>query len=277
VGSESFWDAVTDFNAFIPTFNDAGGSGYYYVIPSIFVPAYNANLSTIVLYGFFANQTSTQHVDTVMAPLLTKLRNIFGANATMYNATAWPSAADIYTSDGPTASDTTGSGVILGSRLISHSFLASKSGPAKLTAAMRSFRVTPGFAFNGNVVAGGQVAANAGRGDSALHSAWRTAVVELIFSRDWTAETSVAEQLAIRHNVSTVEVGILKALEPGPGGGTYLNEANCDEVDFQDSFWGKNYPRLYAFKQRWDPTGLFIVRKGVGSEDWDDEGFCRLH
>jgi hypothetical protein len=39
-------------------------------------------------------------------------------------------------------------------------------------------------------------------------------------------------------------------------------------------FWGGNYERLYNIKQEGDPRGLFISRKGVGSEDWDDVGLC---
>lgn len=45
-------------------------------------------------------------------------------------------------------------------------------------------------------------------------------------------------------------------------------------TDLHQSFWGSNYPRLYQIKQKWDPEGLFIVRTGVGSEDWDAEGLC---
>ena len=58
--------------------------------------------------------------------------------------------------------------------------------------------------------------------------------------------------------------------------GSYLNEADSEEPDFQKSFWGDNYSRLYNIKRKWDPHGVFVVRKGVGSENWDDKGLCRL-
>ncbi|POS77367.1 hypothetical protein DHEL01_v204246 [Diaporthe helianthi] len=53
-----------------------------------------------------------------------------------------------------------------------------------------------------------------------------------------------------------------------PAGGAYNNEANVGELDWQNAFWGENYPRLLEIKKKWDPTGLFYVHHGVGSEAW---------
>ena len=35
-----------------------------------------------------------------------------------------------------------------------------------------------------------------------------------------------------------------------------------------ESFWGANYARLLAVKDKYDPDGLFVVHHGVGSERW---------
>jgi len=35
-----------------------------------------------------------------------------------------------------------------------------------------------------------------------------------------------------------------------------------------EAFYGSNYDRLYALKQKLDPTGLFYAPTGVGSEKW---------
>jgi len=51
-----------------------------------------------------------------------------------------------------------------------------------------------------------------------------------------------------------------------PGAGSYLNETDYFEPDWQDSFWGPNYRRLLEIKRRYDPRNMFRVHHGVGSE-----------
>lgn len=57
--------------------------------------------------------------------------------------------------------------------------------------------------------------------------------------------------------------------------GSYLNEGDYFEQDWQTAFWGENYPRLAAVKKQLDPKGLFVCRHCVGSEDWEEDGNCR--
>lgn len=55
--------------------------------------------------------------------------------------------------------------------------------------------------------------------------------------------------------------------------GAYLAESNYFEPRWQEAFWGANHPRLAAVKARYDPSGLFFVHHGIGSEQWEDDGF----
>jgi FAD/FMN-containing dehydrogenase len=61
-----------------------------------------------------------------------------------------------------------------------------------------------------------------------------------------------------------------------PNAGTYVNECDYFQPDWQRAFWGPNYPRLLAVKRRYDPDGVFTVHHAVGSEDWSADGFTRL-
>jgi FAD/FMN-containing dehydrogenase len=58
--------------------------------------------------------------------------------------------------------------------------------------------------------------------------------------------------------------------------GSYVSESDFFERGWQQSFWGKNYPRLAAVKKKYDPKGLFFVHHGVGSEQWSADGFTRV-
>jgi FAD/FMN-containing dehydrogenase len=65
-------------------------------------------------------------------------------------------------------------------------------------------------------------------------------------------------------------------LEVAPHAGAYVSESDYFQRDWQHAFWGANYPRLAAVKQKYDPDGLFFVHHGVGSEAWNEDGFTRL-
>ena len=67
----------------------------------------------------------------------------------------------------------------------------------------------------------------------------------------------------------------LRKLTPRPA--SYVWESDYFEPNWQDSFWGDNYPRLRAIKQKYDPDGLFFLHHGVGSEDWSADGFTRMN
>jgi FAD/FMN-containing dehydrogenase len=58
--------------------------------------------------------------------------------------------------------------------------------------------------------------------------------------------------------------------------GSYVNETSYFEKQWQRAFWGENYSRLAEIKQKYDPSGLFFVHNGVGSEGWSRDGFTRL-
>jgi FAD/FMN-containing dehydrogenase len=58
--------------------------------------------------------------------------------------------------------------------------------------------------------------------------------------------------------------------------GSYVSESNYFEKQWQHSYWGSNHARLARIKKKYDPTGLFFVHNGVGSEGWSADGFTKL-
>lgn len=275
VNNPRFWDAFTQFHAALPALNGAGGSGYYFTVPNYPVSPTTA-VSAMTILLMFPNTTNTSAIDQLYVPLRSKLRQIPGV-ITQYTSIPFPTMnSTIQTMLLSGKADDTGSVAMLGSRLFSKDLLTSKDGPRRLTDAWRSIAMGPGQAILGHAVAGGAVASNGHKIDSAVNPAWRKTITHMVFSRGWGVNTTLPQQQAIVRNMTQVEIPILRSVEGADHMGAYLNEANAYEPGFQASFWGDNYPRLYFLKQKWDPMGLFITRKGVGSEDWDDAGLCFL-
>ncbi|KAI1768641.1 FAD-binding domain-containing protein [Hypoxylon sp. FL1150] len=53
-----------------------------------------------------------------------------------------------------------------------------------------------------------------------------------------------------------------------PGAGAYFNEADLEEPNWQQAFFGTNYERLLGIKRERDPWGLFYAPVTVGSEEY---------
>lgn len=82
------------------------------------------------------------------------------------------------------------------------------------------------------------------------------------------AEDATPQELHEAGQTLTFDIiGLLRDLSPE--GGAYANEADVNEPNWQESFWGHNYPRLLQLKKKFDPRGLFYVHHGVGSEQWE--------
>jgi FAD/FMN-containing dehydrogenase len=74
------------------------------------------------------------------------------------------------------------------------------------------------------------------------------------------------DEVAGRAIVARIDTAMRRIRDATPGAGSYVNETDYFEPDWQHSFWGDNYPRLLDIKRRYDPANLFRVHHGVGSD-----------
>lgn len=266
--AEPFWSGVDAFQKHIVRLNDNGGSGWYGIIPDS--SSATPGLSTFLAMQAFVNQTNTKSIGDLMSPVISDLKNATGI-APLHEILAFPSLSSMYLKMF-SGNDTTGLQTRLASRLVSRSFFESGNS-TQLTKGLSDLGFGPGEAVVG-VVSGGQVSKNRDI-KSGLNPAWRDTMVHVIVVRFMSADMTFEEQEAVASNITEHDVPMLRSLEPGKMG-AYGNEADADEVDFHESFWGENYPRLRGIKKSRDPDDLFIARKGVGSESWDDSGLCRV-
>jgi hypothetical protein len=54
-----------------------------------------------------------------------------------------------------------------------------------------------------------------------------------------------------------------------PGSGAYMNEANFQQPNYKNVFFGSNYQKSLSIKNKWDPDNLFYAIKSVGSDYWN--------
>ncbi|KAG0029599.1 hypothetical protein BGZ82_007835 [Podila clonocystis] len=164
---------------------------------------------------------------------------------------------------------------VIGSRMAPQTMFESSTGIDMLAAAIQEARQdVEGIKALAVIVmvfvAGGQVSKGNSE-DTSVQPAWRSALMLPSVGLMWNDDVSYRDQLEIQRAL-TKAVSRLRAITPGSG--AYVNEADPNEPDWQDSFFGANYPRLRQIKDKYDPQGMFICRKCVGSEDWDDDLMC---
>ncbi|KAJ7890882.1 FAD-binding domain-containing protein [Mycena olivaceomarginata] len=170
--------------------------------------------------------------------------------------------------------DVVGANLVMGSRLVPTAAYQAPNAPATVEKVYRELLDSGLQGILGHLVAGGQVSDNVNI-SSAVNPAWRTAKTHVILPYAWDDSASLAEINTLRHEFQTSHLAILEQLS-GPNAGSYSNEADMFEPDWETTFYGPNYAKLSAIKQKYDPHDLFIVTSGVGSERWDALGICTV-
>lgn len=78
----------------------------------------------------------------------------------------------------------------------------------------------------------------------------------------------------VKHQVKQINQAMQLFKDAAPQAGSYVNEADYFEPNWQQVFWGPHYKRLRKIKHQYDPAGLFYCHHCVGSEDWSNHGMC---
>jgi hypothetical protein len=118
--------------------------------------------------------------------------------------------------------------------------------------------------------------ANTSGVSNAVLPAWREALIHVILSTAWNFTAPWSEMIALQDRMTYEYIPQLEAVTPGSG--AYINEADFRQPNWQDDFFGVNYEKLLAIKNKWDPHHLFYATKAVGSEVWtvaEDGRMCR--
>ena len=65
------------------------------------------------------------------------------------------------------------------------------------------------------------------------------------------------------------KIGAFRKLTPDTG--SYMNEADWENVHWQKNFYGGNWEKLGKVKAAYDPEGVFCCPACVGSEMWEEK------
>ncbi|KAJ6092072.1 FAD linked oxidase N-terminal [Penicillium canescens] len=100
--------------------------------------------------------------------------------------------------------------------------------------------------------------------------AWRTAALSVILSTNWPAGANLTEMKILAGRMTTEWVPILTDLTPDSG------QADPQQPDWKQAFFGSNYNSLHAIKTKYDPFRTFYAPTAVGSDDWQVQADGRL-
>jgi len=260
--TEPALNVITELVKLQPVLSDQGWGGYAWFNNEFMVVAY------------LALEKSLQEANTTLAPFVQTTRDavgdtdgskvlVFSAPFDSFNAfLASPNSAP---SGGPAAPSQEGGNVELASRLIPRKIAVEE--PQRAAQILLSTNNVVGF----NSVAGGAVS-KPDPDSMALHPGWRSAVSHAWIAASWEDGADAAtingaiEQLR-------AETRILDQITTDSA--SYYNEGSRHEDDFKKTYFGPHYARLSKIKKEVDPTSLFLVTSGVGSENWDKPLVCR--
>jgi len=261
VGNDRFWDAVETVQPHLPAILATGTSLLYSMYER-----------TFSIFSLTAPGKTADEVTASLRPIMVDLesRNV----SYSFSAHVKPSFLEHFAQDlGPLPYGPFSAGQVTGSRLIPRAVLADAGKTRVLTSAMRDTVKSGDFFIACQAL---DVSRNVSGVANAVLPAWRDAASHCIVVGYWDYERPRAEMEAKEAVLTNVISPALEAATPGSG--TYLNEANFRQKNFQQHFYGANYGKLLDIKKKYDPDSVFYATTAVGSDAFvvDDNGrLCR--
>ena len=264
VSADVFWEGLRSFfQLFIP-FTDAGTYSWWTLNATPDGKDFTFNMAP-----FFAPNHSIETFNALVKPWFDRLASL--------NIPIMP-VTKAYDSFYPAYQATWGSDVGLNSAgstaFVPGNWLLPRGNwedPAKFNA---TFAVIRKHSSAGRLLFGyHQAPRNRANVDNAVSPAFRHVISMLIVSsglppgdHPTPAQVKTATDDLINNIITP-----LRAVAPESAfGGSYLNEANVDQPDWQAAFYGAaNYARLLGIKSKYDPRHVFYATTAVGSEGWE--------
>ncbi|KAI1319651.1 FAD-binding domain-containing protein [Xylariaceae sp. FL0255] len=251
--ADSFFALIGSFTRQVPAINDAGAVAIWFITAKSFT-----------LQTLFGPNLTTSHLDQLLQPVLSDADR-FGMQYT-YDTTFYSSFLKGFSAQ-PVVNV---SQLNIGGRLIPRALI--ESGSSVITAVIRNITSSgalfSGVSFNVSQYLADSIAAN---------PYWRDSVMDAVVANYWSY-TDSPDNIA---SINAITRNLLPQMEDlTPKGGAYLNEADFQQIGWQQVFYGAHYEKLSQIKSKYDPDDVFYALGAVGSERWirqPDGRLCRAN
>ncbi|KAH7129381.1 hypothetical protein B0J13DRAFT_136940 [Dactylonectria estremocensis] len=244
----TFDTAVERFHDLLPAMIDLGPTVIYYVTSGVLV------VKPITL----VNSTGDYVKEKVLGPYLDVLASLGVTPTVSFTTLNYRDHYDTYM--GPLPFGHIGASLYqYGGRLIPRSVIEDDNASFQ--------KVIRNLTANGVIAVGSSGTFKRYDGVSnAVYPSWRTAIMSMQLATSWDP-TRWDDMLAMQKRITNEFVPQISAVTPGAG--AYMNEADFNQPNWKETFYGANWDRLLKIKNKWDPNALLYNLKGVGSEVWN--------
>ena len=160
-----------------------------------------------------------------------------------------------------------GTGMRLTSRLIPNDLFVGDDNLSKLASALGNASAPP---LSLHILMSTPVSVPDTNRTTSVTPAWRSSLWHSFISGSWPVGTSLKDQKTVADTVNYANDILIRL---APNSGAYQNEANIDEPNHEQTFWGDNIGRLKTIKKTYDPDNFFAVWHGIGWEGSGDADF----
>ncbi|KAI0475371.1 hypothetical protein GGR56DRAFT_645769 [Xylariaceae sp. FL0804] len=251
--SDKYWNAVQSFLVTLPPVLKAGAVVYWQTLPG---SMFNMPGNIFSMPQAYLPNGTAQELEKLLQPTLLHLNQSGVPYA--FSSNDFPTFKDSFTTLVPEMNI---SAINIGGRLVPRSLVENETAAASLTSAIGS------VIASGGILAGVSMdTSNPPTSPNSVNPEWRETLF-LAFMGNFYNNYNFTANLLGQRIVTDVLVPALEKLTPG--GAAYLNEADFNQPNWQDVFYGPNYAKLLAVKKRFDPDGIIWGQTAVGSEGWE--------
>ncbi len=259
-------DAIEILWSAFPDLNDAGYAGYGSWAVDFIEPLFS-NVTSGYVHGIYMFGETFETAQQAFAPVQQKLMKY--NNTSLFISSSYVQYPDYwtfyYSESG--VEPPVGSPTAIGGRLFDRESLSGNT--TGLRSMLNVLVGTPGQYTSNNfeLVSGGQVFKDASDPYSGVNPAWRTSYMDNLVAGAIFPGENASTAAVEYHEITNQKVAAMKAQAPGTG--AYMNEADRNDPDYQQDFYGMHFKRLSAIKQTYDPSGVFYCPTCVGSAQWE--------